>query len=100
MAGEDPTYITWIKAKPCERCGWHAGCEAHHIRVEGLGMRAHDLETIPLCKSCHGQRTRFVGWWTPRTGVWETADIYAWEEGKAAHYNRLFDLEQMRGFPA
>lgn len=43
-----------IKSLPCSCCGQSGPSDAHHIREgQGIGQRASDWLTIPLCKSCH-----------------------------------------------
>lgn len=50
-------YLRWIKSLPCADCGRHGRSSAHHFKsdlhLSGVGMRAPDQITIPLCPSCH-----------------------------------------------
>ena len=56
MAGEDPTYTTWLREQPC--CVDHecqGPVQVHHITGAGLALRAHDWEGMPLCLLHHSQ---------------------------------------------
>ncbi len=43
-----------LKAKPCERCGYAVGVQAHHEDY------SKPLDVVWLCRSCHGQRHREI----------------------------------------
>jgi len=46
---------------PCAVCGIH-GVQVHHIRTGvGMGRRASDFETIPLCPEHHQGNTGIHG---------------------------------------
>lgn len=50
-------YLQWVKSQPCCVCGATAG-DAHHLigyRQGGMGTKAHDLFTIPLCRVHHSE---------------------------------------------
>ena len=69
-------YLGWIRQQPCAWCGKAGPSEASHHPDEGhgaMGMKAGDLDTIPLCRSCHGE-------WHQRTalGQMTPADTKAW----------------------
>jgi hypothetical protein len=52
---EKPKYLQWVKTQPCEGCGSPAD-DPHHLigwGQGGMGTKAHDLLTIPLCRVCH-----------------------------------------------
>ncbi|HHH1510500.1 TPA: DUF968 domain-containing protein [Yersinia enterocolitica] len=52
---ENRKWLTWVKSQACSGCGGSAG-DAHHIIGHGqggMGTKAHDLFTIPLCRGCH-----------------------------------------------
>jgi len=102
MAREDPQHIAWIKTKPCELCGKTQGVQAHHVHDKGKGQRPHDHWTIPLCEVCHDLRTRYRGFFASMPdGRWprNRYDVYAWEQGLAAHYRWLHVVELERGLP-
>lgn len=46
-------HMSRIAQLPCACCGEH-GVHVHHIRDgQGMGQRASDFLTIPLCPACH-----------------------------------------------
>lgn len=50
----EKSYMRRIKEQDCIACGASAPCDCHHIREgQGVGMRASNFLTIPLCKECH-----------------------------------------------
>ncbi|WP_145600599.1 DUF968 domain-containing protein [Yersinia frederiksenii] len=52
---ESRKWLTWVKSQACSGCGGSAD-DAHHIIGHGqggMGTKAHDLFTIPLCRGCH-----------------------------------------------
>lgn len=50
-----------IAEMPCAVCGAH-GVHVHHIRTGiGMGRRASDLDTIPLCPEHHQGNTGIHG---------------------------------------
>ena len=50
-------YLRWVSEQPCSKCGAPGPVEAHHIKhvghFSGVGMKASDLLTCPLCHECH-----------------------------------------------
>lgn len=54
---ESTKYLQWVKHQPCRVCGATAD-DAHHIIGHGqggIGTKAHDLFTIPLCRVHHSE---------------------------------------------
>ncbi|MBX9495061.1 DUF968 domain-containing protein [Yersinia enterocolitica] len=52
---ESKKWIRWVKSQQCCGCGSSAD-DPHHIIGHGqggMGTKAHDLFTIPLCRLCH-----------------------------------------------
>ncbi|WP_345759652.1 DUF968 domain-containing protein [Klebsiella variicola] len=48
-------FISWVKKQPCMCCGQPAD-DAHHLigwGQGGVGTKAHDIFTIPLCRKHH-----------------------------------------------
>ena len=47
--------MEWVAELPCIHCG--AQSQAHHLRVgqlgDGMGKKAADYFTLPVCFSCH-----------------------------------------------
>ena len=54
-------YTRWVSTLPCVNCGLHdETIVAHHLKHRhaphgggGMGMKAHDWLTMPLCFECH-----------------------------------------------
>lgn len=54
---ESPHFLAWVKTQPCICCGQPAD-DAHHLigwGQGGIGTKAHDIFTIPLCRKHHRQ---------------------------------------------
>jgi hypothetical protein len=49
----DEAYKRFIRKLPCVGCGKSWGIEAAHFGPHGLGQKASDLQTLPLCRGCH-----------------------------------------------
>jgi hypothetical protein len=49
----DPWYKRFIRRLPCLCCGRAWGIEAAHFGPHGVGQKASDLHTLPLCHLCH-----------------------------------------------
>lgn len=52
---ENKKWLKWVKSQQCCGCGSSAD-DPHHIIGHGqggMGTKAHDLFTIPLCRACH-----------------------------------------------
>ncbi len=51
----NPAYLKWVKTLPCSYCGAQAD-DAHHaigLGLSGMGMKADDLATMPICREHH-----------------------------------------------
>jgi hypothetical protein len=46
-------YLRFIRRQPCVVCGALYTIEAAHSGVRGLGQKADDLFTLPLCRHHH-----------------------------------------------
>ena len=54
-------YLNWVAKLPCVNCGLHdETIVAHHLKHRhaphgggGIGMKANDYLTMPLCFECH-----------------------------------------------
>lgn len=57
MSKRNPTRLELIRKLPCVRCGKHAPSQACHSNFQkhgkGMGTKANDYWTIPMCYSCH-----------------------------------------------
>lgn len=51
------SYLAMVRAWPCCGCGRPAPSEAHHAGRRGVGQKASDLLTVPLCRPCHQRVT-------------------------------------------
>ncbi|WP_145585202.1 DUF968 domain-containing protein [Yersinia intermedia] len=52
---ESARWLKWVKSQQCCGCGSSAD-DPHHIIGHGqggMGTKAHDLFSIPLCRACH-----------------------------------------------
>lgn len=57
---ERPAYLKWVKSQPCQCCGGAAD-DPHHLigyGQGGMGTKAHDSLTIPLCRKHHDELHR------------------------------------------
>jgi len=57
---ENAKYLQWVKTQPCACCGKPAD-DAHHLigwGQGGMGTKAHDILTLPLCRRHHDELHR------------------------------------------
>lgn len=55
---KNPKYLKAVKQLPCFYCNLPPPSEAHHIiggGYGGMGLKAPDTMTMPLCRLCHGK---------------------------------------------
>nr|WP_108478952.1 DUF968 domain-containing protein [Providencia alcalifaciens] len=67
---ENVKYLQWLKSQPCCVCGATAD-DAHHIigyGQGGIGTKAHDLFTIPLCRVHHSELHKDPKGWEQENG--------------------------------
>lgn len=67
---EDSKYTRWVKTRPCCGCGARSD-DPHHIIGHGqggMGTKAHDFFTIPLCRQCHDALHDDVAAWEAEHG--------------------------------
>ncbi|WP_272677112.1 DUF968 domain-containing protein [Providencia sp. PROV160] len=58
-------YLQWVKSQPCCVCGATSD-DAHHLIGHGqggMGTKAHDLFTIPLCRIHHSELHKDPNGW-------------------------------------
>lgn len=48
-----PAYLAFVREQPCCWCGHRAPSDPHHFGPRGIGRKADDLHTVPLCRACH-----------------------------------------------
>lgn len=73
--GKYPAHLALVRLLPCVKCGTIAGVQPHHLRhgpaaTRGLGQKASDLLTVPLCwmhhDECHRTGGKFEAQWFDR----------------------------------
>ena len=57
------SHLAWLRTLSCAWCGHGPPCEASHHGRRGVGIKASDLDAIPLCHWCHARHhgPRFGG---------------------------------------
>jgi hypothetical protein len=80
VAGDDPYWLARIRKQPCAMCGHGPPCDAHHATFgRGMGQRASDRETMPLCRVCHlnfhAGKGPFEGWDQEKRRSWQAEQI-------------------------
>lgn len=83
----DPAWLKFIRSLPCCMCLAPPPSEAHHSLAHkpGLGMKASDHDTLPLCsgpRGCHAGLHTYTG----RFKGWSKQQRKDWERGKVALY--------------
>ena len=71
-------YTNWVATLPCVACKLEdETIVAHHLKHRhaphgggGMGLKAHDYLTMPLCYACHTKAHR-----TP-AGLWSSNVVY------------------------
>lgn len=46
-------YLDYVRDQPCCSCGAPAPSDPHHWGTRGMGIKADDYCTLPLCRGCH-----------------------------------------------
>jgi hypothetical protein len=63
---QNKNYLSWVSSLQCCGCGAPAD-EAHHLISAGLGggmgTKASDLLTMPVCRRCHDELHRDTKAW-------------------------------------
>lgn len=77
---KDTRYLNRVRGLPCCMCGAFPPVEAHHRTGGGMGLKANDRATMPLCTRCHKQfhdlNGRFSGWTKEQLREWQVAKIF------------------------
>jgi hypothetical protein len=89
---DDAEYIAWLKEQRCcAPAARHPGpSDPHHRPGEGMGLRSHDHEAIPLCRLHHKQVDVFAG---PFAG-WSREERQAWHTKQVKLHRARFALAQ------
>lgn len=69
--GQMPRYLQWVREQECVMCGAPAD-EAHHligVGLGGMGTKAPDIYTIPVCRGHHEEIHRTPELW-PQQWEW------------------------------
>ena len=70
-------YLAWVRTLPCRSCEAPPPSHAHHMRKStGTGMKASDLDTLPLCAECHRGLHERLGHWGGMTRL----GLIGWQE--------------------
>lgn len=103
MAGEDLNYLDWIRMQPCvvtrmdvepNGDGYCKGRIVPHHKVgAGMGKRAHDHESMPLCSSHHRLRHDASGPFKH----WTRDDFRRWEDHWCTEMRERFLREEQDG---
>jgi hypothetical protein len=48
-----PKYLAWLRRQPCAWTGEPPPCEAAHFGRRGVGLKASDLDALPLAPWVH-----------------------------------------------
>lgn len=46
-------YLEHVRRQPCSHCRNPARSDPHHFGHRGMGLKASDFYTVPLCRVCH-----------------------------------------------
>lgn len=49
----DAIYLAYIRSRACCICAAPSPSDPHHFGPGGMGLKADDRRTVPLCRSCH-----------------------------------------------
>lgn len=95
MAGEDPGFVAWVRTRSCMLAplGCQGPVEAHHAGLDrGLGQRAADATSIPLCRghhrAWHDACPPFRGLTQLERRAWATDMIARTQQARAAELGR------------
>ena len=83
MAGENKAFLVHVRGLDCRARGLDTPCggamEAHHAGIRGLGQRAHDESSVPLCtyhhREFHDATGAFKTWRKAKRRTWIRAAV-------------------------
>lgn len=88
---KDRAYLEWVRRQSCWQCGRTPAGSAHHKTGAGMGRRASDHDTMPLCHGCHmafhSASGPFKGWGKGQRRKWQEEAITA---TRVAHTEEVF----------
>lgn len=82
--GGDPEYLAFIRELPCcapsvAECQSPAPQHPHHSTGAGMGLKAKDRETMPLCwrhhRAFHEGKGPFDGWSRDERRLWQEQQV-------------------------
>lgn len=53
LAEKNPSYMEWIRCKPCCNCQAPPRSDPHHHGRHALSRKVRDTKCVPLCRTCH-----------------------------------------------
>lgn len=86
MADEDEAYRRFVQSLPCCACRKSPPSEVHHETGAGMGLRAHDHRSMPLCILCHHDFHAAAGIFRR----FKRAERTAWQEEQIAYTQALY----------
>lgn len=91
MAGEDETYLKWIRRQRCcvEPCP-HEPVQAHHRTGHGMSMKNHDHEAMPLCWYHHRELHGLWGYFAE----WTRRELHDWQWEQIRHYRGIYENKE------
>lgn len=75
-------YLQFVASLPCVCCGAEPAGDAHHVidvGFGGMGTKASDLFTIPMCRGHHTELHKNIGEWEKVNGsqwMWVALTIH------------------------
>src|SRR3954469_25865423 len=104
MAG-DSKRLAWIRRQPCAVCEAPPPSHAHHHTTgrtvasrggrqpsglrRGVGQKADDTETLPLCIKDHAALHDLRGFFSGYTA----GELREWQDKQVAHYQAMYEAE-------
>ena len=90
---KDPAYLSWVRRQPCYVCG-STPSEAHHRTGAGMGRKASDHDTMPLCtrhhREFHDLSGHFRGWRKMRIREWQADAVTVTAANYTLHDTGVF----------
>jgi hypothetical protein len=92
---KDPEYLRWVREQPCcvHREEHYGPIHAHHRTGAGLGLKASDHETMPLCQRHHDEFHAATGYFR----YWDKQQRREWQDETAQWYRKLWEQDQGGG---
>jgi hypothetical protein len=88
----DPAYLKRVRNLPCCSCGRQAFHAHHSTAGRGIGQKASDHESMPLCHPCHHDFHAGSG----RFANWDRMKRREWQDAHAEQTRLTLGLEQCK----